>query len=208
MKSVNLQNKLDILIEKIFFKAIPEKIKPNHLTLVRFLLLPLIYWLFRNNYNLAGLVVFSFAVSTDFLDGALARRKNQITDLGKIIDPVADKLLIGLMLFIIGTEYLIIKIFLTVILIEIIANIVSGFAYKVIGRPMGANIFGKIKMILQSIAIIAFATGLILNSDILIMTSEWTLLLALLFALLAGAKQIYIKKDLFKARIFKKTKLL
>ncbi|MDD3481139.1 MAG: CDP-alcohol phosphatidyltransferase family protein [Patescibacteria group bacterium] len=193
MPTKNFQNKLDKIIEKTFLWAIPKDIKPNHLTFLRFALLPVIYYLLANGNYGWGLLVFVIAASTDFLDGALARSRNQITDLGKVIDPIADKLLIGLALYFFGFEYLVVKIFLVVITFEIIANLTSGFAYRFIGRPVGANVFGKIKMVLQSIAIFIFLLGLLTNLDILVWFSEWVLIFALLFALLAGIEQSRIK---------------
>ena len=71
---------------------------PNFLSLLRILLIPLILYLFlfgshaAINYVAIPLVVIAFL--TDFFDGYLARKLNQITDLGKILDPVADKIAI------------------------------------------------------------------------------------------------------------------
>ncbi len=65
---------------------------PNLLSLFRIILLPVyLYFVGQHSFYLAGLII---AVSglTDFLDGFIARRFNQITELGKILDPVADKL--------------------------------------------------------------------------------------------------------------------
>ncbi len=66
---------------------------PNLLSLVRLLLIPLIAWLYiaRAEYVLAVLVVV-LSGATDILDGYIARHYNMVSDLGKIIDPIADKL--------------------------------------------------------------------------------------------------------------------
>ncbi|MEX1551598.1 CDP-alcohol phosphatidyltransferase family protein [Enterococcus sp. C50] len=71
-----------------------EEIKtiPNGLSLFRIVLLPVyLYFVWQRSFYLAGLVI---AVSglTDFLDGYIARRFNQITELGKLLDPLSDKL--------------------------------------------------------------------------------------------------------------------
>lgn len=193
MKTERFQQKMDNLIYNLFGQIIPKSIKPNHLTVLRFILIPVVFVLLYLGYIIWGLVVFIITASTDFLDGTLARKRNQITDLGKIIDPIADKLLIGAMLFFFGIEYLIIQIFLVIIVLEIIAALTSGFAYKIIGRPVGANIYGKIKMILQSLAIGFFLLGSIINSKYLFELSIMTLIIALIFALLSGLEQIRIK---------------
>lgn len=73
---------------------------PNFLTLVRIALLPIVVWRFRKGDSLGALLVYLLAMLTDAVDGIIARRFNQITALGKLLDPIADKLslvtLIGL----------------------------------------------------------------------------------------------------------------
>ena len=66
---------------------------PNLLSLIRLLLVPLIAWLNwgAKNYIMAGVVVVISAL-TDVADGFIARKFNMISDLGKILDPIADKL--------------------------------------------------------------------------------------------------------------------
>jgi CDP-diacylglycerol--glycerol-3-phosphate 3-phosphatidyltransferase len=71
---------------------------PNALSLVRIFLVPvLVVFLIvvPRPYNLTAAAVFLAAVLTDWLDGRIARRMHQVTNLGKLLDPVADKLLIS-----------------------------------------------------------------------------------------------------------------
>lgn len=65
---------------------------PNLLTLMRIALLPAVVWRFRRGDSMGALAVYVIAMLTDALDGAIARRKGQITSLGKLLDPLADKL--------------------------------------------------------------------------------------------------------------------
>lgn len=65
---------------------------PNILTLIRFLLIPVIITLLSRKEYLAAIIVFSISGLTDILDGTIARKFNLITNLGKLMDPLADKL--------------------------------------------------------------------------------------------------------------------
>ena len=67
---------------------------PNVLTILRIILIPVFVILFFNDQKKAALAVFIAASLTDMLDGYLARKLNQITDFGKLFDPLADKLMV------------------------------------------------------------------------------------------------------------------
>ena len=67
---------------------------PNALTLLRVLLIPVYIAVFINGSRYVALAVFVAASLTDLLDGYLARRNNQITSFGKLMDPLADKLMV------------------------------------------------------------------------------------------------------------------
>jgi len=67
---------------------------PNVLTMIRLLLVPVFIVLFTRGLTKAALAAFAVASLTDLLDGYLARRLNQITDFGKLFDPLADKLMV------------------------------------------------------------------------------------------------------------------
>ena len=67
---------------------------PNVLTMLRLILIPVFVVLFFSGLRKAALAVFVAASLTDMLDGYLARKLNQITDFGKLFDPLADKLMV------------------------------------------------------------------------------------------------------------------
>src|SRR5574342_1135473 len=70
---------------------------PNVITLVRILLIPVFVALFITptpDRSLSAAVIFVIAAVTDMLDGYIARRTGQVTKLGKLLDPIADKLLV------------------------------------------------------------------------------------------------------------------
>lgn len=67
---------------------------PNMLTILRIILIPVFVVLFFQGNKMAALGVFVAASLTDMLDGYLARKLNQISDFGKLFDPLADKLMV------------------------------------------------------------------------------------------------------------------
>src|SRR5580765_7789159 len=70
---------------------------PNALTLSRIFLTPLLVVILLTRIDgkeIYGVVIFVVAALTDYLDGYIARKRNQVTDVGKLLDPIADKLLI------------------------------------------------------------------------------------------------------------------
>jgi cardiolipin synthase len=79
---------------------------PNILSVIRLALIPLFIYVFflGKDKRLIALLVFALASSTDILDGYLARKYNWITPLGKILDPLADKLMQAAVLFCVAIE--------------------------------------------------------------------------------------------------------
>lgn len=69
---------------------------PNLLTILRFLTYPVIFYFVKKEELISAVIFMGLAVTTDLLDGFLARTLNQVSDLGKIIDPFVDKLGIGI----------------------------------------------------------------------------------------------------------------
>ncbi len=67
---------------------------PNALTIARLVMVPLFVWAYLAGARFVALAIFCAASLTDFLDGFLARKLNQITNFGKLFDPLADKLLV------------------------------------------------------------------------------------------------------------------
>lgn len=67
---------------------------PNILSVLRLLMIGVFVWFFSAGQYMAALITYVTAVLTDILDGYLARRNNWITDAGKVLDPLADKLML------------------------------------------------------------------------------------------------------------------
>jgi len=119
---------------------------PNLLSIIRiYLMYPLLSFISEENY-LFALYVFIFAAATDGLDGYLARVMNWRTDLGKILDPIADKvLLIGTVFILWMNSYIPIFVLTVFVLRDFI--IIMGAAFHMTVYETAApnpNIFGKI----------------------------------------------------------------
>lgn len=137
----------------------------NLITVFRILLAPLFFWLLFLDDGEHGLVryaaaaLFVFAIVTDSVDGILARRQNLITDLGKILDPIADKLLIGGALVCLSLLGELAWWVTAVILVRELGITVYRMAV-LRNRVIPASKGGKLKTILQAVAIGFFLTPL------------------------------------------------
>ena len=123
---------------------------PNVLSLVRLCLIPLIIWLYlgREDYVLTGIVVIISAM-TDIVDGFIARKFNMISDLGKVLDPIADKAtqLVVMILLTLSFPLMLMPIILTAIKEAFMA--ISG--YMIIRKcniVLGAHWHGKAATVL------------------------------------------------------------
>jgi CDP-diacylglycerol--glycerol-3-phosphate 3-phosphatidyltransferase len=184
-----VQRTADRAVKSVFLWAFPRWIRPNHLTILRFALIPAILVLISTGHRWWALGVFVAAVSTDFIDGAMARTRDQITVLGTYIDPVADKLLVGLVLGWIGYRY-VVDIILGFIVLELT---LSAIGARILLRTRSArpsNAFGKSKMIVQSLALFLFLFAWALDAETLRTVALWLLWLALILAVFSGALQL------------------
>ena len=185
------QRYTDNLVDKAMLWALPRSARPNHLTVARLILIPVVLVLLYYDHRWWALGVFAVAVCTDFIDGALARTRDQITQLGTFIDPLADKLLVGAVLAWIGYQYLVVQIILAFIALELILMAVGARITWRKNEIRGANVFGKTKMVVQSIALFMFLLFGFLAFDEGVTVSLYLLWAALALAVLSGGTQIY-----------------
>jgi CDP-diacylglycerol--glycerol-3-phosphate 3-phosphatidyltransferase len=136
---------------------------PNKLTLIRMILTPFfllsLLWQFPFHYFVA-LGIFVLASLTDMWDGKLARKYNLITDFGKFLDPIADKMLttaafLGFILLDLGVGVIWIT-FLVLMREYMVASVRMLAAAK--GTVIAADIWGKVKTVVQMVAIIMVLT--------------------------------------------------
>ena len=152
---------------------------PNKLTLTRILLVP-VFMVFVSLTSLSGIadgsfqptyyliagIVFAAASFTDFLDGHLARKWNMVTDFGKFADPLADKLLTTVAFIYMMRDGVCSPVVLCIILAREFA--VSGLRMVAAGAKDGkviaANMWGKVKTVLQMLRIIFYFFGMSIAS--------------------------------------------
>jgi len=135
---------------------------PNSLTLLRIFMVPILVVILLTKFEgkeLWGVSVFLVAAFTDFLDGYLARKRGEVTNLGKLLDPIADKLLVSAA-FISLVEEGLAPAWMVVIII--------GREFAVMGLrsvastqqiTIAASVWGKYKMASQVIAITLMIFG-------------------------------------------------
>lgn len=186
-----IQRSIDGFIDALFLWAFPTWIRPNHLTVARFILTPVVLVLLFLDLDWWALGTFVVALSTDFIDGAMARTRDQITILGTYADPVADKLLVAAVLAWIGYDYLVVQIILAFIVLELVLSAVGASILLRERSARSSNAFGKTKMIVQSIALLMFLISGILELETWVEISVYLLWVALALAFLSGVKQIY-----------------
>ena len=185
------QKLMDRIVGFLFLWAFPTWIRPNHLTIARLVLIPVVLVLLYLDHSWWALGVFLVAISTDFIDGAMARMRDQITMFGIYMDPIADKLLVAAVLAWVGYQYLVVQIILAFVVLELVLTAVGASILLKANQARSSNVFGKIKMILQSVALLMFLVAGFLDLSTLTTVSLYLLWLALALAVLSGGKQIY-----------------
>ena len=148
---------------------------PNKLTLCRIILVPVFMVFvsltefgtetFNATWYLVAGIVFAAASFTDYLDGHLARKWHMVTDFGKFADPLADKLLTTVALIYMMRDGVCSPVVLCIILAREFA--VSGLRMVAAGAKDGkviaANMWGKVKTVLQMLTIIFYFFGISLT---------------------------------------------
>jgi CDP-diacylglycerol--glycerol-3-phosphate 3-phosphatidyltransferase len=142
---------------------------PNALTATRIFLVPLLVVVLLTNFEgrlilgirkeLIGAAIFGLASITDWLDGYLARRRKQVTTLGQMIDPIADKLLTSAA-FVSLIQMGLAPAWMVAVIIgrELAVTTLRSIAYAR-GVVIPASPLGKIKMVAQVVAILALILG-------------------------------------------------
>ena len=156
---------------------------PNKITIIRISLIPLFaFILFKDMPYKDYLAAFVFGMLSisDFFDGYIARKKKQVTDFGKLIDPIADKLLIGTALIVLAAKGSVdLWVAIVIIARELIVTAIRIYLLpsKIV---VPASNFGRAKTVVQSLAIVAVLLE--------IPFSRYAMLVAVLFTLVSGVE--------------------
>ena len=169
---------------------------PNTLTLSRILVIPIFVFLFSTptpERSVAAAFVFLLAALTDLLDGYLARRRGQITNLGKLLDPVADKLLVASALILL-VQFQRVEVWLAIVIIarELIVTGARTVAAKD-GFVVPADSYGKFKVVCQISGILCLILEEVIRIPFFDLHIIGTLVLyiALAVALISGGRYLY-----------------
>lgn len=169
---------------------------PNVLTLARILLIPVFIILFVHptpDQSLAAAIIFAVAAVTDMLDGYIARRTGQVTKLGKLLDPIADKLLVlSALILLMNVDRVSALVVLLIIAREVAVTGIRAIAAGE-GMIIPAETTGKYKMALQVVAIILLileGTGLAALGN-LHLAGIVTLYLSLVLGYISGGQYVW-----------------
>jgi CDP-diacylglycerol--glycerol-3-phosphate 3-phosphatidyltransferase len=139
---------------------------PNSITMSRIVMIPLLLWILSPHFpwggvhgeqEIAASVLFILASITDGLDGYLARRRKQITTMGILLDPLADKIMVtGALVALVAYEPEIVKVWITVVIIarEFLISGLRSIASSE-GFTIQASDLGKLKTVTQIVAVVS-----------------------------------------------------
>jgi CDP-diacylglycerol--glycerol-3-phosphate 3-phosphatidyltransferase len=170
---------------------------PNQLTVLRIALVPVFVALLLFGHPGWALLCFAVAALTDALDGYIARSRNLITTFGKLMDPLADKILVmAAMLCLVelklAPSYVVILILAREFLVTSLRLIAVGE-----GVVIAADIYGKAKTVVQILWILAALAALWLDGPVFLrMTADLLMWLSLLLTLLSGGNYVIKNRKL------------
>lgn len=176
----------------------------NYLSILRLILaIPLWYlldYLDNPDTRVIIIIVCLFAAVTDILDGYLARKYNQVTEFGKIIDPLADKITVGVViikLFILSEIPF--YYFIMILGRDILIFLGGIFVTKRIGRVLPSNILGKLTVVVISLLILLIVAGISKGSFIYTSLYYLSIILIIvsLIAYLIRAKE-FLKRNKYE----------
>jgi CDP-diacylglycerol--glycerol-3-phosphate 3-phosphatidyltransferase len=159
---------------------------PNSITMSRIVMIPLLLWILTPHFpwhahgaqEITASVLFVLASITDGLDGYLARKRKQITTMGMLLDPLADKIMVtGALIALVAYNPDVVKVWITVIIIsrEFLISGLRSIASSE-GFTIEASDLGKLKTVVQIVCVVSA----------ILAHGKWTAVTALYFTLLVS----------------------
>ncbi len=189
---------------------------PNKLTVLRvilipffmvFILLPDFTEINKIASDLIAAAIFGIASFTDYLDGKIARSQNIVTDFGKFMDPIADKLMVfgAFLCFLVAESYAAYRYIFAVIVFVVLLREFAVTSIRLVaqssgGKVIAANMLGKIKTVTQIIFILAALVEkhIFFFCDFMVKYTPITILSCLVmfvFTVLSGANYLLANKQ-------------
>lgn len=174
---------------------------PNKLTMARIIAVPFFIWAYMTNHYIVALILFILAALTDMLDGKIARKYNLITNFGKIMDPLADKILVYSAFCLMVEDGTVPSWMLIIILARefVIAGMRAVAAAE--GIVIAAGMSGKIKTVLQMVAVplLILALGMQTSAyfNMVYIAGQVFLWASLIMTVYSGAEYIIKNKKVF-----------
>jgi len=176
----------DHFMARTFLKLVPESVSPNQVTAFRIVMTPIVFLLVLSVQYKLGVIMFILVAFTDVIDGSLSRTRSKITRFGMMFDPLADKLLIGSMVILLVFKYFNFYLGLAILGLEITFIVVSALSVKYKFKTVKmANLWGKIKMFLQVLAVSVTLLALVLDIPYLLTIASGIFGLAVGFAIIS-----------------------
>jgi len=169
------------VLERSVLRLFPRLVQPNHLTMFRLLMTPVVVWLIYIGNYAWGVPVFLAVAFTDAMDGSMARTRDQITKWGIVFDPIADKLLVGAVLVVLVLQKLSFYLGITIIGVELVVALAGLYSHRK-GEVYMANYLGKMKMCLQVFGLLFVLLSAWTGNTVLHSLATITLALSLAFA--------------------------
>lgn len=173
----------------------------NLFTAVRIIMAPVVAWLFLTEQWVWGLIMGWMVGLTDFFDGLVARRLGQVSKLGALLDPLADKILIGAIVVCLLITKVLPLWFVGVVLardVIILAGSVPMLRKKV--HPHGASYLSKVNTCLLGLTVTVAVLGRAGAGSFWAAATPWFLIAAAALTVASGAHYVWVGVRLFRGR--------
>jgi CDP-diacylglycerol--glycerol-3-phosphate 3-phosphatidyltransferase len=174
---------------------------PNSISMSRIVMIPLLLWILSPHFTWLGAngeqeisasVLFVLASITDGVDGYLARRRKQITTIGMLLDPIADKIMVtGALIALVAYNPQVVKVWIVVVIIgrEFLISGLRSIASSE-GFTIQASDLGKLKTVVQIVSVVAAILAhhwVQWQIGVLIFPVRWIAIAAMYFTVLVSA---------------------